>query len=132
VYDPALAIDYQDAVNEDSFMGFTPGQVKVAGISASSRFENNVRFWEVTYEFEFSRDDWDLHILDRGMTQKAGSITGIPIYESHEDGTDTLYEISTPVNLNGSGGVLENSSPTNVTFLPFEVYQRRPFAAFNF
>jgi hypothetical protein len=131
-FDPALAIDYQDAVNEDSFMGFEPGQAKVCGISAASRFENNVRFWEVTYEFEFRREGWILRVKDMGMTTRVGSITRCPIYENFEDGTGNAVEISTPVNLDGNGQVLENPSPDTVFYLPFTVYKQRPFSAFSF
>src|SRR5207245_2866104 len=42
VFNPAIAINYQDAVNTDGFLGFTAGQVRVSGISASNESENNI------------------------------------------------------------------------------------------
>jgi hypothetical protein len=65
-FSQSVAIDYQDAINSDSFLGFSAGKVKVAGISATSQTENKVFFWAVTYEFHFRREGWQVETLDQG------------------------------------------------------------------
>jgi hypothetical protein len=69
-----LILTYQDAINSDTFLGFSPGTAKV-NLKASAAFENNLYYWKVTYTFEFRNivtingeqfSGWDLHLLDQG------------------------------------------------------------------
>src|SRR5262249_46326548 len=43
-FNPAIAIQYQDAVNSDQFLGFNAGVVKINGISSTSQSENGIAF----------------------------------------------------------------------------------------
>jgi hypothetical protein len=131
-YNPTLAIDYQDAVNTDSFLGFSPGQVKVAKIDATSATENDIFYWRVTYEFHFRREGWALSVLDQGRYQKLNN-KPVPIPEYDESGNAVPgSHVSDPVPLDGAGQRLTNPGPDTAIFLTFKVYKERPFAAFNF
>src|SRR5262249_52438990 len=73
-YDPIIALAYKDAVNSDPFMGFDPGEAKMANMGATMEFESTVGFyWKVNYEIHFHDnslatvdDGWDQYVLDKG------------------------------------------------------------------
>lgn len=129
-YNTAIAIDYQDAVNSDSFLGFAAGKVKVAGISAQSQVEGRYVFWSVTYEFEFRREGWKLSILDQGRNKRVGANL-TPILQKDASGNAINVAVSDPVPLDGSGGELSNPTPSTAKFLDFDVYKTMPFAALH-
>jgi len=128
-FDPAQAIDYQDAVNSDSFLGFAAGTAKVMGISSSLQFESNIFFWKTSYEFQFRRDGWKLSVLDQGRYKTNHK----PIPEKDSGGNDMVgTHVSDPVPLDGSGNPLTNPTPSTAVFREFDVYKQRAFSAFNF
>ena len=129
-FNPSLAIDYQDAVNSDAFLGFEAGQVKVANITAVSRFENNVRYWEVTYEFHFRREGWTLGVMDVGRF----STGHVPLWNKDESGQEILGDqVTQDIPLDGSGERLPDpTGPDNVVFRDFTVYKQRTFTVFIF
>lgn len=127
-YNQAIAINYQDAVNSDPFLGFTAGQAKVSGITAQSQQEGSYRFWSVQYEFEFCRDGWQLSILDQGRNKRVGANL-TPILQKDSAGNSINVPVSDPVPLDGSGGELANPTPETVQFLDFDVYKTMPFKA---
>ncbi|WP_254509892.1 hypothetical protein [Anatilimnocola floriformis] len=131
-FNPSLAIDYQDAVNSDGFLGFSPGQAKVAKIDASSATENDIFYWKVSYEFHFRREGWELSVLDQGRYEKIGG-KPVPIPEFDVAGNEIPgSQVTDPVPLNGAGARLNNPGPDTVQFLSFKVYKERPFSAFSF
>lgn len=130
-YSVGLAVEYQDAVNEDPFFGFSPGVVKMESITARTVTENKKRFWEVAYEFHMRREGWTVHVLDQGRQDINGRplrmvINGVLVRED--------VESVDPVPLNGAGlSLAEIIFPATVTradhkFLPFELYKKKPFA----
>lgn len=130
-FNPSIAIDYQDAINSDSFLGFSAGKVKVAGIAAQSASEGQYSFWQVNYEFEFRRDGWQLILEDLGRNRKWK--TGDPPAESGQ--LQPILSGGVPVSdavpLDGSGQPLANPSPSNRVPLPFDVYKSLPFASLS-
>jgi hypothetical protein len=129
LWSPALAIQYQDAINSEPFLGFAKGVVKVAGISATNQIENGQAFWSVTYEFHFRRDGWELKVQDRGQNRKwkdgdRPDLQGklIPI------GDGGIFT-SVAVPLDGNGQPLQDPGPTNVKYQTFTVYKSLPFSA---
>ena len=130
-YNQALAIQYQDAVNSDSFLGFAPGQVKVASIEAEDFEENGVIYWTVKYEFHFRREGWIKEPLDQGRYEKWGNFL-VPIKERDEDGNELDTYVSDPVPLDGQGKRLDNPGPDSCKYLSFKVYKSLAFRAFNF
>ena len=118
----AIAIDYQDAVNTDVFLGFAVGIVKVSNISATSKRENDTDFYEVTYEFECRREGWKIEVLDVGFESLETGGTKKEILDANKN------HRSHPAKLNGSGQPLANQGPGFGTFLTFNAYKTKPFA----
>lgn len=128
-FNPSLAIEYQDAVNSDSFMGFSAGQAKVSNITARSVREGDYQYWQVAYEFHFRRDGWAVRPLDQGRY----STGRVRIPEIDEDGNEIPdSHVIDPVPLDGNGQPIDNPGPDNCVFLEFHAYKRRAFSAFNF
>jgi hypothetical protein len=124
-FNPGLALQYQDAINSDPFFGASPGQCKVAGISAQSQTENRYFYWAVSYEFEFRREGWALSILDQGRYR----IGKIPVFQKTTDGVDSEVQVVDPVPLNGNGGELANPTPSTLKFIDFKVYKSLSFGS---
>jgi len=114
-----LAVEYQDAINTDFFLGVFPGQAKISSITARRRQTNNLRYWRVTYRIVFRRDFWTLQLLDRGTFHLVGGI----ITHFQEDGMKRLGL------LDGNGVKL--GAGADAVFNVFRVYRERPFAALN-
>jgi len=122
VFDPNVALAYQDAVNSDVWFGIAPGLVRV-NITGDPQQENGEYFYQVTYEFELRWDGWQLSILDQGRYAIPVS-GGQPVRILDADGA----EVTDPVPLDGQGGVLANYSPTNAVYRTHNVYRSVPFA----
>lgn len=127
-YIPTLAIQYQNAINEDFFIGAAPLTVKFNGSQAESVFENNFFYWKITYEFEYKRDGWRRKLLNQGYRQKlpngAGGFYYLPIENNG-------LPITSPVPLltNGQRLVIPPGVPN---YLEFKVYKELPFSVFQF
>lgn len=121
-FDSALAIVYTDAVNEEAFVGCAPGTVKIASITASRHYENEVWYWAVEYQFDVNPDGWNLFIVDRGtrVLDAAGekSVTA-------KDGDGNPY--NSPIHLDGNGWKLGIDDP--VVYLEYRIYPIKDFAA---
>lgn len=120
-FDPVGTLQWINAVNDDDFLGFGPGTCKIKSIDATEMEENGVRFWEVTYVFEF-RDTWHLKPLDQGYREyDRTTATWAPAKDRNG------RPVTQPALLDGFGRVLdiENHDPV---FLDFQVYQEVSFA----
>lgn len=124
IFNTALAIAYQDAVNSDPWFGFTTGQVKVNNITGTFRKESGQSFYEVVYEFQVRYEGWQLSILDQGLYQKGSGSKGTPCM----DDQTPSQPVTEPVPLDGSGNQLSNPSFSNVVFKTFTVYRQLVFA----
>ncbi len=133
-FDPSIAVAYQDAVNSDSFFGASPGQAKVAGISAVSQTENNYFFWQVSYTIEFRWDGWQPVLLDYGrnaiyVNTNTGAEFKGPVFQKDKKGNEIPnVPVTEPVPLDGNGNELINPTPDTVKKLPFTVYRSLPFS----
>lgn len=122
----ALAVDYKDAVNSDTFYGAPPGSVKMAPFTTGEiQYENGVKFYTVRYEFHFRESDdpeiegWERQILNRGNRACASPNVLMSRY-TVKDG---------PKNLNEDGTI---QGPSDEPFyISVKTYRRRPFAALN-
>ncbi len=124
-FNPTLAAQFKDAVNSDSFMGFSPNQVKCSNISAALEYNPICGFYYVmNYEFAVNTEQtgWRKEILNQGLRYLAGStrtnilINGAPA--------------TAPVPLDNAGAVLPPSGTP--VFLPFDIYRTLPFSQFGF
>lgn len=117
-FDPALAVEYQDAVNDDYFFGAAPGLAKMQSIRAVHAFENNVDFYRVTYEVHFRREGWNLKLLDQGFHELvAGELVAIV--------DDNGVVANNPRLLNGAG--LKNPNGDPPQFRTYRIYERKKF-----
>jgi len=158
-FNPAVIIDYQDAVNSDYFLGFAPGIARVASIDGITQHQGDWNYWQVSYQILFRRDGWWKRVLCAGTRYWTGEYIPMKV------GT-TLYSIpqilsvtdddgrhgSRPVPLTLSGKLLpighwEYATPGDPTsariwippipaasaplWMYFPVYVWRPFAALH-
>ena len=122
-FDPIQAIAFQDAINDDPFVGADIEQVKVKGITATKEIQlgnPEVKFWRVTYVFVFARETWKLRPLD----------TGTRVFQ--DPPFDFLFKpyiekgVVTEILLDGEGNKLATGAPP--VFLEFDVYKKKTFA----
>lgn len=128
-FDPALAIEYQDTINTDTFFGFDPLQAKVSHISARQNFKNLedgsvLIFWKVTYVFHFNRDTWIKQILDQGHHFLILNEQDEEVLQEFRLDSGVITE--TPQLLDGNGKPLDPDDPP--FFIPFNVYRELLFA----
>lgn len=122
VFPLATAIQYQNAVNSDSWFGLAPGQGKVL-INGQYTKESGYSFYAMRYEIHVRWETWTLYVLNQGMTQRSGKPC------TQEDGTTPVSE---PVPLDGSGSQLPwPIDLTAVKYLPFNVLNQLPFSALS-
>lgn len=125
-YDPILADNWKDRVNEDAWWIFKPGTVKAGEFTAELAYNPECGFYfVVSYEFEINPDGWKRKVLDQGLrtldpdTDKVAAILD-----------DKGQPVSSPVLLDGNGGKL--ASGDDPVFMEFEIYKTATFADLNF
>lgn len=129
-YDPALASDFSDTINNATWNGFGAGYCKMGIISTSEeQFDSNGQVWyyKVTYPISVNRGKpWRKDLLDQGYNVLTGS------YGSEEPvsikGTDG-QPVSDPRCLDGAGHKLDPSGTPVV--LPFEVFDEADWSGLN-
>lgn len=127
---PALAVTYQDKVNQDSFWGASPGQVKCQSITVQRLVKNYpdgsfLPYLKATYVFHF-RDTWDLQLLDQGTWYWYQQSMSSPKKKKKFQTDDNQ---NTQGLLDGNGGALATGGTP--VFLTLQLYDRVPFAALN-
>ncbi len=132
-YDPAVAIDYKDAVNSTAFKlegkQIAVGQAKLKAYTASAKkTENQITYRVARWVIEF-RKSWDDVIEDRGLREKktvAGKVILAPIMHLQPP-----VPVEKPWPLDGAGVKKTNASDTPST-LTFKPYFRKSFTRFKF
>lgn len=125
---PSWILDYQDAVNSDSFtvdaQTIAAGCAKIQSVTVGERQRRNgTVFRNVTITMHLQRDGWLLRPLDAGFREISyGGLQNIK-----NPGDEELP--GAPVPLDGNGYALTNPSFTTCVFLPFEVYAAREFSS---
>ena len=127
---PTWILDYQDAVNSDTFtvdgVSIAIGTAKMQKVTVGPVEERNgTSFRTVRFTISLQRDGWALKILDAGYTKKNADDNTKREQATLDDGTDPKL----PVLLDGNGDVLNNPSPVTAVFRTFNVYQARTFAS---
>lgn len=124
---PTWILTYQDAVNNDTFsvggVSIAIGQAKMQSVNVSVRKTRNLtNFYEVTFTMHLQKDGWVLSIVDAGYRKKVG--TGREIITNTDKTLPT-----TPVALDGSGGVLANPTAATIVYRDFTVYETKAFSS---
>ena len=123
-YNPNLALDFQDKVNE--------GQEKIANLSvparmarimevgATQQFQEDIEYWAVTIKVEIDPRTWDKEVLDQGIFEKDGT-------ETKRMSTDDGEGVTEPLKLDGAGAKLDPQTADPV-FLTFKTFEETNFA----
>lgn len=134
----ALAVEYKNAVNTDTFYDATYRKAKVESIvSGQIQLRNDIAFYAVTFRIQFNDDLWDKHLVDRGrqcLVQEdfgTGYYPDVPRVQSGEHAGDPLDEC----NLNTDGTQRSETLPG--LFIPplasdgFRIYPEKAFAGLS-
>ena len=123
---PTWIIDYPNTVNDAAI---TVGGLTLA--TGTARFQRlqigtyetrfGVTFYPVSFELHVHKDGWLLKPLDAGFRETSG---GSPQQIKDANGD----EPTTPVLLDGAGGVLANPSPATAQYQTFTVYESKDFS----
>jgi len=125
---PSWILDYQDAVNSDTFsidgISIGIGKAKVQSVNVGPwQRRNGTAFRTVNFTIHLQRDGWLLSILDAGFRQKVSG--GRENIKNNGDGEAP----TAPVPLDGNGLPIDDPTPTNAVFLEFAVYKTRAFSS---
>ncbi len=115
-YDPLVSMDYEDALNDDTFLGAPEGLAKVEAIEGDHVDENvggvQFSYYSVRRVFHFKRGGWDEKILDQGFYQIVLS-GGTYFREAIVD--DKLKQpVTSPQLLDGAGAKLPPPQPPTI------------------
>jgi len=115
------AIAYIQKVNSTQFSGGAPGTVLCMDINANEQERNKIKFWRVTYEFEYAPEGWQPDILEQGLRQLvSGNV------ETCKDNDGEA--VTTPVPLDSAGAQIDASTlPGTAVFTTFNVYKEIDF-----
>ena len=137
----ALAAQYTNATNSDTWMGQPPHSWKCQGMSATPETQNaagvTMSYWMTTWEFEFRAPEkdadnvehpgWFLTLIDRGFVCRVDE-NGIPdispIYPMGTIRDKKGQPIKEPVGLRDGNAV---TPPANPATLAFQIYRALPF-----
>ena len=155
---PDWIFAYQDGVNSDSYTIdgklIAAGEAKISAIHLGETQERNeidYRVLTITMHYRGEGDDagssgygsgsgadeiepWDLSILDAGMRElcSCGSGSGSGSGCAGGSGLKKILAngepIAAPAPLDGDGCAIDDPTPSNAVFLPFEIYRKRAFA----
>ena len=137
-YPVLFAQTYNDAINSDVFYGWQPETAKVESITAQNRFDNGIPYWAVRYEIHFKSPDWKERIANVGTRHYKLDANGFFIRDA--DGDKQLFHpvdgdgnySTDPVWLNWDGTRMpQDQIAANAIYLPFDIYEQKPFQALN-
>jgi hypothetical protein len=124
-YNPALALQYHNAVNSDYFQGIQPRQAKMRAIRGTRQTEKGQAYWRLTYVIAFKFDLWDLRLLDHGSWYLDG---GVKKY-FEEEGVRYLGFLNTDGTARATSDIVAGTTEPN--FLKYRVAREEPFSALN-
>lgn len=129
--DPQAIRSLANCVNNDSFDGAEPRQLRLKPITASRKFNKNIGFyWEVHYSIVFRFETWDIQLLNQGhyswptpgKPTSVWSTTIKPITYKTVSGEPRL------VNLSTNGMINTTSTPT---YTRIRFYREVSFGSLN-
>ena len=125
---PSWVLEYEDAVNSDTFTArgvtYAIGTGKVQSVSLSdSQKRNGIEFYTLEVLIHLQKNGWLLKNLDAGFRELNYSSELINIL-NQGDGE----RVSAPVPLDGNGRSLSDPSPTNNVLRSDVVYDTKPFS----
>lgn len=144
-FDPASFYQFIDCVNSDTFLGFPPGTLRIANISADEQFytdedDNEVPFWSVSVEIHARKPyqvpaakSWYKRVRHEGYQVKYPDPFGSGLVgPSRAVDTDRM-PVTKPVLLNSDGTKKTETPPsTEADWLLFKVFQDVSFSSMGF
>jgi hypothetical protein len=125
-FNPAVAVEYQDSVNDDSWAGLDAGVAKISGISARNATRGETTYAIVTYEIELRWDKWNpAKILACGYKYRQQAGFGSFNYKDPA----TNESPSSPIMLKVDGTKLPAGDPNE--YHEFNFYREKDFSALN-
>jgi len=118
---PTWVITAQNAVNNGPItiggLVIATGLARIQRLDISERKKRGtIAFYELSFEVHIKREGWHLEPLDAGFRVLEGGVA----VQARDDNQD---EVTTPVPLNGSGGLLNPATPATAVFGDFTIYQ---------
>lgn len=107
VFNPATAIEYQDAVNTNTVYGFPPYTFKLSISLRTVTIESGFQYFQVSFELQGKRDLWyPLRVLNQGYYELV-----------NPSGTSTTFTVDTTNNLilSADHGLGQNAQITFTT-----------------
>lgn len=142
-FDPASFYTYIDCVNSDTFLGFPPGVLRIANISADEQFYNDndgnaQPFWAVTVEVNARKPyrttpekAWHTRIRHEGYQIRSVSLTSVgalfPVVRASDGNKEP---VNLPVPLDESGFRLPLNA--DAVWLEWDLYEPVNFASMGF
>lgn len=125
-FNPSLAVEYQDTVNESAWAGVDAGVAKINAITARMATRGEIDYWVVTYEIEFRWNKWNpTKLLAQGFRYRK---TDTDVPENYLDPA-TGEPPSTAILLNLDGTKLATGG--DPVFHEFNFYREKDFSALN-
>lgn len=129
-FSAAVAVEYQDSVNDDAFAGCDPGVAKMCSISARSATRGSYNYVVVTYEIEFRWNGWNpTGLLAQGFKYRPA------VGEQAQNYIDpaTQQPPSTPILLNLDGTKADDplGDGAEPVFHEFNFYREKTFGLLN-
>lgn len=128
---PTWVVDYRNVVNDAAIV--IDGLTIAAGLAyiqrpkiSKKQYRNDQEYRTISYDVHIHPDGWSLKPMDVGFRKK-NATDSTKRDQITNDGDEE--EPTTPVPLDGSGGVLANPTPSTVVFLEFDVDAEMDFSA---
>lgn len=99
-------------------VSYATGTLRMDTIGASGpNVENDITYWEVSYEVAKNIDGWNLKLENRGLNElDFGSGTLSPIPDKNGDPVVLPY----PLDAGGAAAATPTTAPTQITFKPYK------------
>lgn len=143
-FDPYLATLFEDAVNEDFWGGYQPGQCKLEAIDCPGRetatvSQAEIFYYPTSWTIKIRRETHDLRILDQGRYyfETTGSTGRRLTFTSSHDGRSYIGKLDgrgrslQKVIREATSGSSWHNSTVNAVYLRFRAPKQMPFGLLN-
>lgn len=140
-FDPASFYTYIDSVNEDTYLGFPPGVLKIMSISADQEFYDQLPYYKVTVQIAARKPyhdvppakAWWTKIVSEGL--RACPQAGQPSEDLFTESTPTQpkIKINEPKKLKQDGTVYPDAQQATEAYYQYiKLFESRNFASMGF
>lgn len=144
-FDPSSFYTYIDCVNSDTFLGFSPGVLRIASITADEQFftdenDNEIPYWSVSVEIHARKPyrvpaakAWYKRVRHEGYYIKVDNQNGKIQYARATD--ENGVPVTKPVLLNSDGtrkDIPEDDFDVEADWRLFEVFEQVSFSSMGF